>query len=316
MPRKPQPEVEPQLRRRAELAIQLANEWMAAMNASQRGLASLLDVDQSVLSRFLSQQPGYEPAKNRPRILKLLEDIEQVCVRLEDVVPISGDLSFDPEDDLKRWTCTLAFRLQHLRHYEDPGGALTRFPDLSIQALHVPGPSRVNVCNTASLTAAILMAAEWRSRVCTSELISQTLGRVDALQAAVFETLDATGLDEVVESRHRARSRSYCGTARSYAGLRRQDQNLLKAGFEEQLQACSAEGLQPKDRVWHNLLTLLNILLKKEWPEAALLAHRATEVVRQHPSESLDIALADRDLTSLTSFWGDHAPDLLEGWQA
>jgi len=315
MPRKPSPEIEPQLRRRAEAAIHLAHEWMSLMSASQRGLARLLGIDQSMLSRFLSQQPGYEPTSRRPRILKLLEDIEQVCSRVEDIAPYSEDGPFDPEDDLFRWECTLALRLRQLRGFEDPGSALTRLPELTIQALHMTGTSRVNACINASLSAAVLMATEWRLRVCSVTLIEQTLRRLDALEATALETLSSLdGIEDSVRSRHRARSLSYCGTARSYAALRLGDATLLDRAVAQQLEACTRT-LDPKDGVWKNLLTLLNTLLEQGHEDAQRFADRGSEVARENPSRALAMALIDRELASLESYWADTAPDILEDEQ-
>ena len=311
MPRRPQSEVQPQLRRRTELAIKLAHEWLSVMNASQRGLARRLGVDQSVLSRFLSQQPGYEPARNRPRILKLLEDIEQACTHLEDVAAFQDDDQFDASNDLARWEDALTIRLRLVRQEEDPGRALTRFPELSIQALHFPGLGRVFASINACLAAAGPVFREWKKIVCSDDLVRETVDRVFALERSAAEALSASQLGPEEKARHLSRCRSYAGLAIGFAGLRLKDVDILLEGLERQFEAAQLPN-EPKDGVWRNLFGILNVLLESRAPRATEFARRAADIGRQHPNESISIALTDREFSSLYALWRTEAPDLLE----
>ena len=311
MPRRPQSDVEPQLRRRAELAIKLAHEWLSVMNASQRGLARRLGADQSVLSRFLSQQPGYEPARNRPRILKLLEDIEQVCSHLEDVEAFQDDGQFDSSNDLERWEDALTIRLRMVRQEADPGRALTRFPELSVQALHFPGLGRAFTCINACLSAAGPIYKEWKARVCSDGLVGESVERVVALERGATEALAASSLEEDVMKRHLSRCHSYAGLVLSFGGLRLGRDDLVMQGIERQFEAVQLPH-ETKDGVWRNLFGVLNVLLSTQAPKARELALRAAELGRQSSGDSIAVALADREFDSLYAFWRVEAPDLLE----
>jgi len=312
MPRRPQSEIDPQLQRRTELAIQLAHEWMSVMMATQRGLARRLGVDQSVLSRFLSQQPGYEPARNRPRILKLLEDIEQLCSQLEDVAPVAEWTEFDATDDVLRWEQTLAVRLRQIRQDPDPGRALTRLPELSVQALHFPGPGRAFACINATLAAAIQLIAEWRVAVCSDRLVRETLSRLGALGCAALENLQELPLERALRLRHEARARSYEGLGRSFAGFRLDDARLVISGCELQIVAAKGPS-EPKDKVWHNLLNTLEVMLDEEVDTARDLTCQAAEAGSTSSGQGLKLALADRSLSRVRSVLEEVAPHLLEG---
>lgn len=64
---------------RYEVAVVLAERWLKEHNRSQSWLANELQVEKSVLSRFLQGEHQYLPTPSRKKIMAILEGIERVC---------------------------------------------------------------------------------------------------------------------------------------------------------------------------------------------------------------------------------------------
>ena len=306
MPRNPhQGHVDEALERRTELAIKLAHDWMAAMNMSQRGLSRRLNVDQSVLSRFLSQQPGYEPAPKRPRILKLLEDIEQFCTQVEDVSLLQEDGIFDDENDLRVWARAHTLRLRHLRQLSVPGESLARVSELAAQALNFPSDYRAYTCINTLLAISIALFKEYDARTCSGPLIMSSIRRVDALEASARAGILEVDLDEAQTSEQTGRAIGFASVARAYAGLRLDDAVLLDKGAEGLLEAASY-ACPPAAKLWHNLLHFVDLALAANLPRATEWSRRAEALARvAEGSEGLALALADQSLEQVRAHWAD-----------
>jgi len=310
MPRKPHPgHVDEALRRRTELAIRLAHDWMDAMNASQRGLAERLQVDQSVLSRFLSQQPGYEPAPTRPRILKLLEDIEQFCSHVENVALWIDDEFFAPDDDLRVLFRAHTARLRQLRQMPDPAEALVRLPELSAQALLFPDPYALYACANTLLGISVLSYSLRAQIACSQALLKNTSIRIDRLAEGAFAALErGVGMPE----EDRARILSYQGTSQSYIGLATADTELLQSGVRRALDAVLYQN-RPLNGVWLNVVQLLEHVLEIGHPLARTFSEEALKRAQSYENEALRMAMVERSMERVRSHWRELAPRFVEG---
>lgn len=312
MPRNPhQGHVDEALQRRTELAVKLAHDWMAAMNMSQRGLARRLDVDQSVLSRFLSQQPGYEPARNRPRILKLLEDVEQFCTRVEDVSLWQEDGVFDSSDVLDVWWRAHTHRLRSLRQDPDPSRALLYVGELVGQALFLPMPYKPHACINTELAISVALFHESSLNSCSDELVRRSLESVESLLDAARQTVPELEIESKERDEHMARALCYAAVSCGYAGLRLSDGGLIQQaaqGFME----CTKLWSRPVTRVWHNALHFMERLLEREHPDGVRWSLELVNGV-DPGLESLRVALEDHDLGRVRQLYLREAPTLLKG---
>jgi len=299
-------ESELHLHERARDAIRLAHQWMQAMRASQRGLSRRLGVDQSLLSRFLSQQPGFEPSLKRPRILALLEAIEQCCSHVEDID--YADLGRPGIDDpFRLWIDAHVSRLRQLRQRTRSGEALTRLPELYAQALSFPPPHRWHACVNTELCLAVVLSHEFEERLSSDSLVRASVEWIEPLERTAAEDLEAA--PEATEDR--ARCHNYAAVARVYAGLRLGDDSLVEAGMEGMLASTKLEH-RPLTRVWHNTLVLTNTLLEAEHARADVWVRRVGEEARKTPNPmSLRSALLDRSTERLRTAWEGDFTDLL-----
>jgi len=67
------------LKMRYDSAVSRAESWLAENNRPQTWLAEQLDVEKSVLSRFLRGEQRYTPSPSRRKMLAILEGIERIC---------------------------------------------------------------------------------------------------------------------------------------------------------------------------------------------------------------------------------------------
>ena len=308
MPRNPsQGHVGEAFERRTELAIKLAHDWMSAMNMTQRGLSRRLDVDQSVLSRFLSKHPGYGPGPKRPRILKLLEDIEQFCTHVEDVNLWEEDGLFNEDDDLRVWARAHTLRLRHLRQSHSSGESLVRVSELAAQAVHFPMPYKPYTCVNTELAISIALYREFHTRSSSDKLVLSSMRRVDQLEKAILDSVVELDVAEDVRTSERAKGIGFAASARGYAGLMLGDGQLVQRARDGFLGSVALEH-QPSTRLWHNALHFIEVLLSRSYEGASEWSCMAAEVAMKCSSESLRVALADKDLEHLRSHWMTVAP--------
>jgi len=283
------------------------------MNMSQRGLSRRLGVDPSMLSRFLSQQPGYEPGPKRPRILKLLEDIEQFCTQVEDVSLWQEDGVFDEEDDVRVWARAHTLRLRALRQMSIPGEALVRVSELSAQALCFPPAYRPYVCINTELAISVAMYKEFEARSSTEGLIRGSVRRVDALEQAALVGIRDLSLDEAGIDEQTGRAKGFAAVVRAYAGLRIEDASLVRIGADGLIEAAQ-HPCPPAARLWHNLLRFVDLALRLGTDGVDDWSRRAADLaMRSRGSEALSLALADQSVSRLRSHWIELGVDLAGG---
>ena len=279
------------------------------MALSQRGLARRLNVDQSVLSRFLNEEPGSAPSPKRPRALKLLEGLERLCSCLDDVIDVPPE-EFDIDDDSSIWEHSFNRRLAILRKQFPPGEALTRIPEMCVQAWNAPPHQRAYVCTNTALEISVCLYKNWRAPECSVELVQQSLRRLRRLHHEAAQLLPAI-VDEADREHHTARCHSYAGVALSYAGLSLRDDDLLGEGVSLALRSAEHRNL-PRSGVWPNLLQLLDNLLRLGQSRADEWSSRAAEVASRRGDDSLRIALTDSSIPDLRKSWAAKAPHLLD----
>jgi len=308
MPRKPnRGHVDDALRRRTELAVKLAHQWMDAMNASQRGLATRLNVDQSVLSRFLSQQPGYEPTPARPRIMKLLEDIEQHCQHLENVEAWLDEGSFSSADDLRIHFRAHAARLRQLGRHSDPGYVFARLPELCAQARLFPGLYLKHACINTLLEISVASFSLHRHGSCSPDLLKHTAARVLLLERSAHEAFE--GSDEETEE-DQARTLNYAGISQAYIGLALADASLAEDGIRKAVESTLRE-TQPVSGVWLNALQLLEHLFAVRHGSAEHWSGVALAAAQSNPCEALRLALVERTVERVRAHWATLAPQFV-----
>jgi len=307
MPRR-STETSQQLRRRTELAIQLAYKWMEALRSSQRGLARRLGTDQSVLSRFLSQQPGFEPAPGRPRLMKLLERIEGTCSHIESVEYFT-DAGSKAVDDFEAVFQAHVVRLRTLRQQYGSADGLARMGELSGIARCLPMPYRPYACNNTLLAISILIHGD--DGQCSEELLRATLQRVRELEQTAIPAIDELDVGTREKGEEYARAAGYSGVSRAYSGLRLEDDALVSTGVEQAL-AATKHLYGPQGEIWHNALALLERLLSAGHPEAVAWSERAAKMAEKDRSEALRAGLVDRNLEHLLVHWRKCVPGLVE----
>jgi len=289
------------LHQRTELAIKLAFEWMEVMNSSQRGLAARIGVDQSVLSRFLSQQPGYEPLPSRPRLIRVLEQIEAICSHLECVAPVSEDQVTAAADDMETLFRSHLLRTRHLRQHFSPPEVLSRIGELCAQAVLFPPRYRVYACNNVLF---VLSNAIFRDqdRVGSRELLESSLARVRELEHVAIAAGRDLECEEAERSAELAATLSYAAVSRAHAALRLEDEDLLATATGQLLEATK-HARRPQGGAWRNALQFVEHLLAIEHPEAKTWSERALERALEDRSEALRVALHDKELGLLRAHW-------------
>ena len=288
------------------------------MGATQRGLARKLGVDQSVLSRFLNQQPGYEPSSARPRAMRVLELIEQFCSHLEDVSVLTDESEFDPTDEIAAWERAINARFRQVRREVDPGFAMSRLPELCAQAFCFPLPHRPYVCVHAELAVSFIMISEERAGICSNELVRQNAARLERLRDLALE--DIPGTDRIVDDigtirgthdELTARALNYAGLGLAFAGMRIRENRYTDAGVSDLLRSTDYSH-RPIMGIWHNVFLVLERLFAGDHPRAVEWAASAADQARKCRGDNLSIAMNERSIPLLREHWSRTAADVLD----
>ncbi len=300
---------EEELRVRYEHAIDSANQWMDRQYATKTRLADFLDVNRSCLTRFLNGTPGYQPARTRPSILRILERIEARCsvydlVEHHDVEAPAGETF----DDAYTWFHSHALRLRQLSERFEPVTALGLVAELSVQALHGPRGYRAAMANNVLHRLSGLIERD-EVACATPKLLRMTVARVRSLEDVAMR-----GASEIEREDLRAaapnRAKGWTGHVLGFCAVHLEDERLLAEGLQRLQEAVSAEHTL-EDGHWANLLGLVDAMARRDHAGAEEIADEIADLGRAAHDEKLRYTITTASLPSLVRLWRTRAPDLV-----
>lgn len=284
--------------------LQLIPDFLRRHRLTCTGLAGILEVHHSVLSRFIHAVPGYTPAPSRPTKMELLERVEEICsrpyvLRRLDHTSIT---SSDPErQDHEIWFQNFLDRLIDLERNVAPAHALALMPEPCVQATSAPPPYGPSMCVNALLyTMTFLTALEPADA--SRALVQRTLERVGRLERAALERAGGNFLEQA-----EWRVKGYAAGCRAHAARLLGDAEAMSRALDA-LREAAAHQREHADGHWVNLIKLLDRMLAldgvraQEW--STTIAHHADA----HWDETLQLALDAYSLPRLEAHWSALLP--------
>jgi len=279
--------------------LRLIPEFLARHRLTCTGLAEILGVHHSVLSRFIHAVPGYTPAPSRPTKMELLERVEEICTRPYVLRRLdrSSITSSDPEhQDHEIWFQNFVDRLIDLEQGVAPAHALALMPEPCVQATSAPPPYGPSMCVNALLyTMTFLSALEPNDASCA--LLGRTLERVRRLERAALERAGRNFLERAGN-----KVTGYAAGCRAHAArLLGEDEALGRA--LETLREAAVRQREHADGHWVNLLKLLERLLATSGARAEAWSRPLARAADARWDEHLQLALDAYDLPRLQRHW-------------
>lgn len=273
-------------------------------NSNRTGLADLLDVNRSSLSRFLNRAEGYAPTEGRPEMLRILQRIEDVWHRqnlfsLLDLENLSTD---EDQTDEEAWFKNYTYRLRYL-HELDPLAALQAVGELVAQAVAAPAPYGASMgSNFLMHLCGVIDHIEPTDL--PSDLVAKTVKRIQRVEAAVLESASEEFLRTVAHN-----PMGYAGYSLAFLGLQTEDDELLDQGLERSLRAALMPH-QPTDHHWQNLLHVVEMLWKKKHERAEHWSAAALDQASPDLPDTLHQVLDTCDNPHVEAHWRGLRPDL------
>jgi len=306
---------ESQLRLRApEVSIQtryehvityLVPRFLDRNHMTYSGLAELVGVERTTLSRFINRQKGHIPTATRPKRLALLEKLERVCSQenlIVDRSQLGRVIPEGPDGDFEIWFRNFTARLQNLRtHTASQGLALV--PELFAQAITAPAPWGASMCNNLIL---IMMGHLFKADIsdASPQLLHYTEYRITRLLDRVTEV--AT---EEFRSTEICAPRGYAGAAWLRIGTLLNDDSIIERGLEYCLSAVTTEH-RKTGRHWSNLLLALEDIFCRNHPRAGEWSTRVAQTAAPMPPDNLLHTHKTFDLPNIRNHWARVSPQL------
>lgn len=272
---------------------------------TRSGLADVLGVNRSTLSRFLNQSVGYAPANNRPKMLRILERIEAFCHRrnIRHLLDLEARERAEGTSEEEVWFGNFMRRLVYLEEELEPVTALTLLPELSAQARAAPSPYGASMGTNLLLRIAGVMDRPEASDA-SPDLLRETADRVYRLEESVLETA-SEGFRKTILHRPIA----FAGYSLAMIGMLLADDSLLEHGIERLVRAAGMPH-ERGDYHWENLLIVLERLFETRHVRAKHWSAIVASQVPGDPPEALTHALEARSFAKLLDHWRQATPDL------
>lgn len=250
------------------------------------GLAALVGVERTTLSRFINGAPGHVPTKDRPVRVALLEKLERVCSQL---YVISWDafgtdtIPDGPDGDYEIWFRNYTERLKQLQSLSAVRG-LGLVPEMYAQAMQAPAPWGASMASNLTLMILALVVKD-EARDASPTLLRYTVERVRKLKQRALEVATENFARDYLHW-----PIGYAGASLIRLGELLGDDGAIEEGVEGCLDAVGRPHRE-QDEHWHNLLEALERLFvaghprRDEWStRVALFGEKQTTdlLVRAH----------------------------------
>ncbi len=276
---------------------------------TRAGLADLLGVEKSALSRFLNGVQGYTPSRSRPGKVEILERIEARCSRLNIFSELEDKAQqaalTRPEDDDRVWFDNFLERLFILEEKYEAATALLMLPELCSQAMHAGPPYGASMATNVLLIPIVGHVDRPEMADASPELLRHTAERVRRLERFALENASDAFRETVLH-----KPIGYAGYALAMIGLLLTDDELVDEGLEALLKAALLPH-ETEDGHWPNLLMVLSRLFELEHPKAKTWSERVARLAQDHWSAQLQYAHVSRAFPEVRAHWGLIVPDLM-----
>jgi len=271
------------------------------------GLAGLVGVERTTLSRFMNRKPGHIPSKNRPIRLDLLERIERVCSMPQPIVErhdTGRPISNSREGDLEIAFRNFHDRLGSLREYAPPK-SLSLLPELVVHATTFPPPWGPSMCSNLLLTIMGRLLNDGSSDA-SPDLLRYTEERVRWLETSALER----GSETFIASYSHCPI-GYAGAVLARIGTLLDSPELIDEGIGRLLRAVRMPHEWQAGH-WVNLFFVLEDLLKHNHSEADRWSAMAADAAHECGGANVVHAHASFRFPSIERHWSRTAPSL---WQ-
>jgi len=290
---------------------QLVPKFLHRHRLTVSGLAQLIDVARSSLSRFLNGVTGYEPVKGRTGKLELLEQLESYCsqvnirLELDEVLLRRRESEGEAESEFEVMFRHYTERIMTLGERYEPALALSLLPEFFAYALGALPPYGASMCSNL-LGVVTGLVDRPGIEDASDDLLRTTLRRVRELEARALEV--ATEEFRRTASQHPV---GYAGYSLAMIGMRLDDDSVLEAGLERMERAAFVLSDAEDESQWPNFMTVLEELLERGHPRA----NEWSESVASRASTSLPAGLIAthraRAFSRLRAHWSACSPGLM-----
>lgn len=292
--------------RRYQGAVNLANVWMRRTNTSRTGLARILEVDHSVLVRFLNGDPSYKPIPSRPKMVRILEQLLRIC-SIDDVVhgvPDCPNAQKLRDDDFRAFAECL-YRLEKLRTECQPEEGLIRMGGLVSNAIHSSKKYR-SAMATNCLGAMCCFIDKPDSRQLSKEMLEQSIERALRLQKEAVASVHHTKAARIPQC-----AIGYSGYVIANSGYYLDDDRTVRIGLNRLMKSTRMENIYD-DGIWPNSLRFLNLLLEERGKSAGRWSRQFRESAKQGSCENIGETLRLMHFPEVEKRWESEEPGIVE----
>jgi len=290
------------------LVRHLAPAYLDRNHMTYSGLAELVGVDRTILSRFINGVEGHTPSERRPAKVELLEKLERVCSQLYVIAwdAFETDTIPDgPDGDYAIWFRNFTERLRQLQGLSAVRG-LGMVPEMYAQAMQAPAPWGASMCSNLAMVV-LMLAVKDEARDASASLLRYSADRVRRLEARALQVGTETFVRDYAH-----RPVGYAGASLIRLGELLGDDAVVEEGLARCLDAVRRPMPDPRDRDlhWQNLLEAVERLLAAGHDRAPDWSSRVARAGEDHDPGHLARVHVLHDYPRIRGHWAQVAPEL------